>query len=615
MIAQIIPIARMPAGMHQFDYIVPPALQEDLCIGQLVVIPLRKSDSYGVVQSIEPEANVTSRTYQLKEIQAIAVHSPILSKAHLHQYVILSKWYGVSLGTILKMALLPMQKRKLQDVTCLDSTHKKGTGTFQAFQYAEPAERIQTIHAAVAKEGQTLILLPTEKAVQHLAEELAVLEPIVWHSKLSVKEQFTHWIKIRNGESTCIIGTKSAMMLPFFNITSIIIDEEHSEHYKSWEQQPLYDARDIAWLMHSIFGVHVLRMSYSLSLEAYAQQSVTLPSLSEHAAQMHIIDMRSAGSAKEYAPLSPSVQSQILESSGAIFLYHNRRGYASSLSCQDCGHVQSCPHCDTAFVYYASDNTLRCHYCKRQGTITSICPACSSDYVRLRGSGTEHLVEYVGSLHPSCAKRIIRIDSDVDESENIPHTDQPIIIGTQKALALLPWKELSSIIFVDIDKDLSLPEFMAGEQLWHTLAQMRYKLPAEATVSIQTKIPEHSLLQSLQDQQAWYTSELKLRHSLGYPPYCFAVRYLFGDRNKKTALELAKKQHSQLIQALTNHGLSITLSDPYQILPLRYKGMTWYAILARIPHENWMNDVLQLNAYIGHKWRIDPHPQTIIGYS
>jgi len=225
------------------------------------------------------------------------------------------------------------------------------------------------------------------------------------------------------------------------------------------------------------------------------------------------------------------------------------------------------------------------------------------------------MAEFVKSLHPSIAARIVRIDSDVDQSEMLQEITNPIIIGTQKALPIVDWATLMHVVYLDIDNTLAVPEVMAGEKLWHTLAQMRYKLNPSASLIIETKSPDHTLLQSLQDQSSFYKHELELRHALKYPPYCFSVRYLFGDRSKEKALSIAKKQHAALMQALTNRSSAITISDPYQILPLRYKGMSWYAILARIPHENWMNDLLMLNAHVGARWQIDPHPQTIIGYA
>ena len=119
MVAEIIPIKRLPRRFSHFDYAVPPELEAVIHIGQLVRIPLKSSDILGLVLSLkhESETQVDSRiNTNLKSVTDIVNQTPMLSKAQLGTLWTLSSWYGVSTGTLAKMMLLPLQKRKLKSI-------------------------------------------------------------------------------------------------------------------------------------------------------------------------------------------------------------------------------------------------------------------------------------------------------------------------------------------------------------------------------------------------------------------------------------------------------------------------------------------------------------------
>ncbi len=54
---------------------------------------------------------------------------------------------------------------------------------------------------------------------------------------------------------------------------------------------------------------------------------------------------------------------QAVEAGDKVILFLNRRGYASLLACNHCGHTWICPHCDVALAYFARGDRLRCRIC------------------------------------------------------------------------------------------------------------------------------------------------------------------------------------------------------------------------------------------------------------
>ena len=114
MIIQVIPAKRMPLSLSFLDYSVPEEFANKIKIGQLVKIPFRNKEEFGVVLNIKPSSASNIKTKSVKEI---VFTEPVLSKEQLNFLVDISEFYHVSLGFLLKGNLLPLQKAKLKKVS------------------------------------------------------------------------------------------------------------------------------------------------------------------------------------------------------------------------------------------------------------------------------------------------------------------------------------------------------------------------------------------------------------------------------------------------------------------------------------------------------------------
>lgn len=71
----------------------------------------------------------------------------------------------------------------------------------------------------------------------------------------------------RNDRPRIVLGTRSAVFLPFKSLGLVIVEEEHDTAYKQ-DGTPRYSARDTAVMLGSIHGAHVLLSSPTPSLES-----------------------------------------------------------------------------------------------------------------------------------------------------------------------------------------------------------------------------------------------------------------------------------------------------------------------------------------------------------
>ena len=111
MLVQIIPAKRMPMSLPFLDYSVPEKYQQIIRPGQLVKIPFRNKEEFGVVFSLL--ASTSEKEIKLKTITEVVFEKPIISQEQLNFLKDVSDFYHVSLGFLLKTNLIPLQKRKL----------------------------------------------------------------------------------------------------------------------------------------------------------------------------------------------------------------------------------------------------------------------------------------------------------------------------------------------------------------------------------------------------------------------------------------------------------------------------------------------------------------------
>ncbi|MBO7644870.1 MAG: DEAD/DEAH box helicase family protein [Alphaproteobacteria bacterium] len=69
--------------------------------------------------------------------------------------------------------------------------------------------------------------------------------PVVWHSNLTSARRRDIWRGVARGDIRIVVGTRSALFLPWQNLGLIVVDEEHDTSYKQ-EDMGNYHARDMA---------------------------------------------------------------------------------------------------------------------------------------------------------------------------------------------------------------------------------------------------------------------------------------------------------------------------------------------------------------------------------
>ena len=416
------------------------------------------------------------------------------------------------------------------------------TGSGKTEVYMELIEKMK-------EEGKSsIVLVPeislTEQIVSRFrsrfGEDIAIL-----HSRLSDGEKYDEWRKINRQEVSIVIGARSAIFAPLKNIGIMIIDEEHTTTYKQ-ENTPKYHALDIAKWRSTYHKCPVVLGSATPSLESYARALKGVYYLIEMKERVNqkplpevkIIDLNTEKKKKtENSYFSNELWDEMtkrIENNEQIMLLLNRRGYSSIVSCQNCGYVEKCPHCDISLTYHKTSGVLRCHYCGYAKRIDTICPECKEEALKNLGVDTERIKEELKKYFPTA--RVVRMDMDTTSRKGahekiitaFQNHEYDILLGTQMIAKGLDFKEVTLVGIINADTSLNIPDFRSSEYTFQLLSQTSGRSgrgDKEGKVYIQTFNPDHYAIYCAKnhDYVSFYKKEMEIRHTLGYPPYYYLV--------------------------------------------------------------------------------------------
>ena len=445
------------------------------------------------------------------------------------------------------------------------------------------------------------------------------------HSGLSPSEKYDEWRRICRGEVKIVIGARSAIFAPLSNIGIIIIDEEHSDSYKQSDPNPRYNAKDIALLRAKKHNAVVLMGSATPSLESMARAFkgvftlLTLPNRVNGKAlpEVTIVDMNKEirKSKGHFSNVLLDAINNCLDKKEQVILFLNRRGYASFVSCKNCGYTFKCPNCDITLTYHKSSNTLRCHYCGYGDANHEICPSCKEKSLNSLGLGTERIEEELHKTFPTA--RVLRMDYDTTSKkgmhkkiiEQFRTGNYDILLGTQMVAKGLDFDNVTLVGVINADTSLNIPDFRSSENTFSLLSQVAGRSGRsnkEGHVIIQTFNPDHYAIKlaSKHDYMSFYKEEMLIRKKLNYPPYYYLCSLRISGKDANYIYNEALKIKRSLTRNLEKVSIlgpsnasvfKINNNFRYNII-WKYKNITEiYEILVKIVNHYKTNNKIKID--------------------
>ncbi len=362
----------------------------------------------------------------------------------------------------------------------------------------------------------------------------------VFHSSLSMGQRLDEWKRIKRGEAQIAVGTRSAVFAPFEKLGLVIIDEEQEHTYKS-EMTPRYHAKEVAQYRIGCHNGLLLLSSATPSIDTYTKAKsgvYSLFKLSERFGNAVLPDVKLIDTTYQSDMVLENVSKHLADeicenykNNKQTILLLNRRGYNTYASCSECGTVKSCPNCSISLTYHIKNNRLMCHYCGYSVPFSAKCSNCSNDTVKFKGMGTQKLEEELNLIVPSA--RVLRMDADTTSSrysyekyfKSFENGEYDILIGTQMVAKGLNFPNVTLVGVLNVDQMLYNDDYKSGERTFDLITQVvgrsgRGQYPGKAF--IQTAFPDSEIICMAKDQdyESFYDSEIMIRNSMIYPPYC-----------------------------------------------------------------------------------------------
>ncbi|MEP6785369.1 MAG: primosomal protein N' [Sphingomonadales bacterium] len=423
----------------------------------------------------------------------------------------------------------------------------------------------EAVAQALRQDGQTLVLLPeialTEPFLRRFEARFGHT-PVAWHSGLRQSQRRRAWRAIASGEAKVTVGARSALFLPYRNLSLIVIDEAHETSFKQ-EDGVHYHARDVAVMRARFEGCPVVLASATPAIET--RQQVTLGNYKElklpgryGVAQMPAIaaiDLTQDRPSRGHwlAPTLVTAIEEVLDRKEQALLFLNRRGYAPLTLCRHCGHRFQCPNCTAWMVEHRLLARLQCHHCGHVMAPPKKCPECGEeDSLVAVGPGVERIADEVAELFPEARRAIVTSDtlwSPAKAAEFVGRMEAgeiDIVVGTQLVTKGYHFPNLTLVGVIDADLGLQGGDLRAAERSFQQIMQVAGRAgrgSKPGRVFIQTHDPSAPVIAALVegDAEGFYAAETESRRDAGAPPFGRLAAIIISSENQREASDAAQR--------------------------------------------------------------------------
>ncbi len=553
--------------------------------GDFVRVPFGSNEVTGVVW---PHQQENQRSFKLRKVIR-HINTRKLSLSMIEFINWFSKYNLIPLGMSLKMCLLnkdvveksfeeefnKFKIKKYKNNLLLNEEQKKSldfikrigknfnvivlqgvTGSGKTLVYFE---RIKDL---IYKDHQALILLPEIALTNQFSrrfKEFFGAEPAVWHSKTTKKNKSIIWKGVNEGKIKIVIGARSSLFLPFKNLKTIVVDEEHDSSYKQ-DEGVSYHARDMAITRASIENIpihlvtsipsietfnNIINKKYYLTTLDKRYKEASMPSI-------EIINLHKEPLKKNHWLAKKTINNvnKYLDRGDQVLFFLNRRGYSPYVICKKCGYKFECPNCAINLNFHRKIGKLLCHYCGYKSLLVRICKDKKKCDFLFCGPGVERIFLELKEIY---ANKVIEIFSSdtLEESkfanqilENVERNKIDILVGTQLLSKGFHFPRLNCIVVVDGDFNSHGYDLRSAEkniQLYHQLSGRAGREGSSSAIYFQTYTPKDEVLINISKNKPneFLKKELQLRKEKKLPPFYRLISLIISGRNEKIIMKFA----------------------------------------------------------------------------
>ena len=556
-----------------FDYVVPEDMVNKLAVGDRVRIVLHGRSVSGWVDSVGRSEDGFSDldVTRLLSISKVQGRGPDVDLIQLFADV-RSRWQGrlrslyVSATPTNLVETFPSSRNAKDrtvfavgaDVSVADCVK---SGLNALVRRGPTVSPLATVLGA-AVNGPTLVVIPTASRARLLAAALK-------RQGLSVALLPDEWANAAGGVDV-VIGARSAVFARVPNLCAIVVIDEHDDSLQE-ERTPTWHARDVAIMRANQQRISCVLCSPIPSVTA-AQWAIGHQVIADEQRAlsewptMQIVD-RSVDDDWPSSLVSSALVAEIRDHSRRVALIYNAKGRAKLVACAACKSLARCSTCNGA-MHITSDSLFECGRCKESRP--QVCLNCAAGKFAVLKPGISRLREEIALAAGRKIDDVVEISSQSKDAVDI---SKMLFIGTESLIHRL--KDVDTVVFLDIDQELSAPRYRASEiasTLLIGAARLVSRSSSEGRVLVQTFNAQHPLLKAVSTKKidSYIASETASRRAMNMPPFSSLAQV-----SGVAAPEVVASMQNQMgiTVSANDHGAYLIRSDTWQHLSSALDGM------------------------------------------
>jgi primosomal protein N' len=593
--------------------------------GSFVTVPLRKKEIKALVLHAVPVTNIKIQLrgadYQIRNI--VKIHQEqVFSFGYLKTCTLLKDFYATNTGKLINLISPSFILKNIENFhRPTTSNHQNNALTFLLQRdYADRISYYKTSfrEKMVYKKSIHIICSTQQETIDVHGELFKNNEQNVFllHSKVTKKKIEKIFLSLHtNDKPTCIISTPGFIDTYQYNKSTLIIENESSEHYRT-VGKPHIDMR-----------VFIHEYAKNSSLECIFSASILRPETWHlvETTQAHIIEpfnkkvfknleieinnlhQRKPGKQDDrerFEELTETKGSSIFNKKSLdalreavatnkkVFIFSLKKSLAPSIICRYCGNMARCPESGFPYSLYIKQNQQtkikeRIFICKNTGEkipAFDVCQFCNGHHLVIFGIGTETIYEELSKRFPETAIHIIDGNNNttakkIDEvfQEHTTTTTSSIIIGTQKALPYIEKSDLS--IISSLDSYFAKMSYSISPQAITLIKNISEKTTGKFIIQSRNII--ESILPLLRHgiYSTYIQQELEERKEFMYPPFSTLIvlkQQIQKEQLKKHYLGLNRLLDSYQPQILIQPGVKKGSAELITLIQLEIKEWNYY---------------------------------------
>jgi primosomal protein N' len=503
-----------------FDYSIPERMLGRVQVGSVVRVVLHGRNVRAFVTELLDEPAVP----KTRALSSLVSEEPIFTADSIELARFVARRYVAPLGLVLHDAVpgrfstpkapAASQVPRVRRPAWFEGDLVKATHSAQHLCVVVPTvlNEVELIAHAVGEAAslgrRSLVVCPRVDIAERIAA--AVPHVALLHGEERPADRAVGWAAARDGRVDVVVGGRSALLAPIPDLGLVVVGSAHDRSLKS-ERAPRLHALVVARERARLAGAAFVACSPAPPLE------LATPDVEWIVAKRGPVRPETARPRK--GPITPRLLEVIrstIELGRDVLVFSGRKGGTLRLRCLDCGWTPSCPSCGSGLAL--EKGGLACRVCGATAAAPEECASCRGRLSE-RGWGHERIARELEKAQPGAPVVPVAAGSDLARRK-----DPVILVGTMAAAHAS--EGVGAVCVADLDQLLGRPDFRAAEYALQTLHELAGVLLSGGRFLVQTREPEHHVVQAFTRGSYRYfmDRELPFREETGYPPFGAVVR-------------------------------------------------------------------------------------------